>query len=596
MSCSYMSIRSLICSFLGHVDHGKSSILDAIRNTSIVKGEAGGITQSIGASIVPTATIQKICASLLSATKMDVTVPGLLLIDTPGHAAFTNLRKRGGSLADISVLVVDINEGLMPQTKEAIEILRAHKTPFIIAANKVDKLPAWESKEGLLLKNIAGQSQTTQTALETKMYEIVGAMHELGVACERFDRVTDFTKEFAIVPCSAMTGEGISELLFIMLRLAQKYLEKGLHVDLAGPAKGVVVEVKESKGLGTTLDTIIFDGHLKKNDTIVIGGLEEPVVTKVRALLEPNPLADMRDKKSAFKQVPTVAAAIGVRIAAPEIDGVIAGMPFRAVGGGDDVDAIADDLMAQVDDVVIEADGHGVILKADTLGSLEALITLFREHDIAIRKATIGHLSKRDILEAAANKEEDPYATVVLGFNVNVSNDVLSYAKDMGVTVFDSPVIYNLLDSYQEWFATKQRELEADKLGTVMRPCRVELLKGYVFRQSNPAICGIEIQEGRCQLNTVLMKKNADRLTYVKSMNKDKDSVKVAQKGDQVAVSLPDITIGRQVEEGEILYSMMSEDDFRQLKELKKLLTPQEIEILKEIAQIMRQKNPSWGL
>ncbi|MCX6707042.1 MAG: GTP-binding protein [Candidatus Woesearchaeota archaeon] len=254
-------LRSPICSVLGHVDHGKSSILDSIRGTCVVKGEAGLITQAIGASIIPLGTIKAKCGKLLETMNMTFTIPGLLFIDTPGHAAFTSLRKRGGALADIAIVVIDINEGFKPQTIEAIEILKNNKTPFIIAANKIDLIPGWKISQKSILQNIMEQSPDVITKIDMKLYEIVGQIHEkFSMNSERFDRVDDFTKQIAIVPCSAKTGEGLQELIMVIAGLAQRFLEKALDFNIDGPAKGSIMEVKEDKGLGKTIDVIIYDG------------------------------------------------------------------------------------------------------------------------------------------------------------------------------------------------------------------------------------------------------------------------------------------------------------------------------------------------
>ena len=313
------------------MDHGKTSILDKIRGSSIAANEAGGITQAIGASIIPIETIKKICGPLLDALKMKFTIPGLLFIDTPGHAAFTNLRKRGGNLADIAILVIDINEGVKPQTIESIEILKSYKTPFVIAANKIDLIAGWQTHiESTLISSIQKQSQKVQELLEKKIYGLVGKISELGFDSDRFDRIEDFTRVIAIIPTSAKTGEGIPELLMVITGLAQKFLEGCLKCDVEGYAKGTIVEVKEERGLGKCIDVILYDGSLKRNDTIIIGTLTEPIVTKVKGLFEPMPLKEMRDKKSKFKSVKEVHAATGVRVSAPDIEGAIAGMPIRS--------------------------------------------------------------------------------------------------------------------------------------------------------------------------------------------------------------------------------------------------------------------------
>ena len=293
--------RSPICSVVGHVDHGKSSILDRIRSSKIVDKEAGGITQAIGASIVPFETIYKNCVPVLGKLDDKIKIPGILFIDTPGHAAFTNLRKRGRNLSDIAILVVDINEGFKPQTIESVKILKMYKTPFIIAANKIDKISGYSKKDNSVVKSISMQKENVLQAVENGIYNIVGQLYELGINSERFDRVSDYTKQIAIVPCSALSGEGIAEILMLISGLAQKFLECDLTFSVNNLAKGTILEVREVKGLGVTIDVILFDGTLKVGDTICLGGLNGPIVTKVKALLMPTALSDIRDKKAVFR-------------------------------------------------------------------------------------------------------------------------------------------------------------------------------------------------------------------------------------------------------------------------------------------------------
>jgi len=586
--------RKLICTVLGHVDHGKSSLLDKIRGTCVVKGEAGAITQAIGASIIPLDILKNKCGSLLNTLKMDITIPGLLFIDTPGHAAFTNLRKRGGSLADISILVVDINEGFMPQTEEALEILKNDKTPFIIAANKIDRIPGWKSQpEKTLIANINSQDENVRLEMDNKLYEILGQLVKFGLNAERFDRVEDFTKQVAMVPTSAITGEGIPELLMVLVGLAQKYLEQGLVCNVGGNAKGTILEVKETTGLGITLDVILYDGTLKKNDTIVIGGIDKPIVTKVKALLEPKPLAEMRDIKSKFEQVSEVTAAAGVKISAQGLDEAVAGMPIQSCSPAE-VNEVSEQIQAQVGEVVIETEDVGVIVKADSLGSLEALNLLLKEQGIPIRKALIGNINKNDIIDASANKKDYPLLAAVLGFNVN-AEEVEALAKEKEVAVITNDVIYRLLIDYGKWKDEEKKKLEEKRLVNLTRPCKLMLLRGYVFRQSNPAIVGTEVLAGIVKSGLSVMKEGRE-VGVIKSIQKEQENIPSAIKGEQLAVAYEGATVGRQINEGDILYSMIPEDQFRQLKELKEYLAPDEIETLKEIAEIMRKKEPMWGI
>ncbi len=581
-------IRQPIVAIMGHVDHGKTSLLDKIRGTGIAAREAGGITQAIGASILPLQTVKQICGKLLEQLKLTLTIPGLLFIDTPGHAAFINLRKRGGNLADIAILVVDVNEGLMPQTKESIEILKHSKTPFIIAANKIDITEGWRQKPGTLLQNLSLQSAETQRKFEIKLYELVAQIFELGIQADRFDRVSDYTKTAALVPVSAKTGEGIPELLMLLTGLAQKYLEQNLMIEEKGPAKGTIMEVKEQKGLGTVLDVILYDGSLKVNDQILVGTLDQPIQAKVKALFQPEPNVEMREKKAKFKPAKEVSAATGVRIVATGAEQAIAGAPIMSAVG--DIEKIKEELHKEMHEVLIETDDDGIIIKADALGSLEALITLLRERGIPVRKSGIGPITKKDVSDAEAMLATDPLHGVILGFNIPKPD----FPTSAHVLVND--VIYRLIEEYDAWKQAQQKNIELSKLDVLVRPCKIELLKGYVFRQSNPAVAGVYVIAGMLKPNTPLMKADGKEITNVKGLQVEQENVDKLEKGKQAAASMPGVIIGRQLNEGDILYSAIPEEHFRQYKVHKEHLSEDEKNLLKEIAEIMRKGNPMWGI
>ena len=580
--------RQPIVSVLGHVDHGKTSLLDKIRGTAVAAKESGGITQSIGASIIPADVIKKLCKDLLNKVKLTVTIPGLLIIDTPGHAAFVNLRKRGGNLADIAILVIDINEGLMSQTIECLQILKQYKTPFIICANKIDLLEAWFSHKKPLIESITNQTPQTTQQLEIKLYEIVGKLFEMGIQADRFDRVSDYTKQIAIVPVSAKTSEGIPELLVVLTGLAQKFLEQSLKIDVKGPAKGIVLEVKEQKGVGKVIDAVLYDGCLKLGEQIVIGGMEEPIVTKVKAMFQPAPLTQMQDK-SKFENVKSATAATGIRISAPDIDTVMGGVPLFSAG--ENLEEIKLEVQKEVEEVLIETQDEGIFVKADTLGSLEALSHILKERNIPVKKTSIGPITKKDIADAKGMSEKNPILGVILGFNIPKFEEEV---EDVKIIVHD--IIYRLVEDYESWRDGKKKNIEMSELNKLTKPCKIELLKGYVFRQSNPAIIGIEVLSGTLKSNTQLMNKEGVTVTTVKGIQQEKEKVDKLEKGKQGAASLNDVSIGRQIFEGDILYSAISEKEFRTYKEFKEYLSEQEKIVLREISEIMRVKNPVWGV
>ncbi len=594
-----MPIRRPIITVLGHVDHGKSSILDKIRGTAVVAREAGGITQAIGCSIVPLSTAEKICGQLLSAIKSSLTIPGLLFIDSPGHAAFTSLRKRGGSLADIAILVVDINEGFKPQTVESLEILKANRVPFVVAANKIDLIPGWQYDEKqFLLPNITALDYKIQGEFEKRLYELVAQFQEHSMPAERFDRIQDYTKQAAIIPVSAKTGQGIPELLMVLTGLAQKYLEQQLKIEVQGPAKGTILEIKEEKGLGTTIDAIIYDGHLRVNDMLIIGGIEAPLTVKIRALLEPKDLVEMREKKSAFRNVKEVFAATGVKIAAPGLETAMAGMPLRSSSGKtEEIEQFKKEVQEEIGEVLLEESGEeGVLIKADTLGGLEALQKLLRDKKIPISSASLGSVTKKDLSKLETLKEKNEQQGVLLGFNISMPADIEALAKEKKLKIILHDVIYQLIDDYEAFTVGLKKEIELRELASLVRPCKFILLKGYVFRQNNPAIAGIEIEVGSLKAGDPLMNREGKRLSTVKSMKDGEENVTKAEQGKRVALAMDGVTIGRQVQEGDVLYTDIPEADFQKLKELKPYLSTLELGVLKEIADIKRKENPVWGV
>jgi translation initiation factor 5B len=581
-------LRSPIVTVLGHIDHGKTSLLDKMRGTGVQAREAAGITQHIGASFFPTETIRSICGNLLSTVKTELTIDGLLFIDTPGHEAYLNLRRRGGAIADIAILVIDINEGPLTQSYESLKILLSGKTPFLIAANKLDKVPGWQDKRGVILAQaIKAQSMSVQTEVDRRVYEIVGALSANGIQSERFDRVKDFTREVAIVPTSAKTGAGIPELLMVLSGLTQQYMKDRLKAS-KGPARGAILEVREETGLGLTLDTIIYDGVLRKTDMVVIGGLSGVIVTKIRTLLLPKPLDEIRDPKEKFTPVDEVYAAAGVKIVAPDIEGAVAGAPVYAVVDPEKLEEVKQRVKDELKSIRIKTDKSGVVLKADTLGSLEAVTQFLQERHVPVRAADVGPIVKRDVIEGHASGDSDPLNAVVLGFNVKISPEIEDLAAEMGVEIFINEVIYRLYDEYYAWLIVKREQAKAESLGAVIRPGKLELMPEYVFRHNNPAVVGVRVH-GLVKPKTGLINEQGKRVGMILQIQDRSVSIEEAKDGMEVAVSIRGPTIGRQVKEDDVLYIDIPDKQILAIR--KKFiddLSPAEKEVLDELVVIKR--------
>ena len=576
-----MAIRQPIITVVGHVDHGKTSILDSIRSTAIAAKEAGGITQKISFTTFPASILQEKCKNLLDAFKIRLEIPGFLFIDTPGHAAFTNLRKRGGALADLAILVIDINEGIMPQTAESIEILKENKIPFIVALNKVDMISGWRRISENLMENIEKQAMHVKKEFDTKLYRIVGALSGYGFDSDLFIRVAEFTKQLALIPCSAKTGEGISELLVMLAGLSQRFLKGKLVIGKE--TKGTVLEIKKEKDI-LYVEAVVYDGSLSQGDTIIVAGLEKPIISKVRALFEALPLS------KGFKTAKSVTAAAGIRMQVPDASQILSGMPFVAAKSSEIKKAEAE-IQREITEV-IHLDREGVIAKADSLGSLEALLILLRKQGINVSRVGIGGLTKADAIAASASLDAQPLNAIVIGFNVGISGDVKYEEK---VKLLTNDVIYKLIEDFEKWRLEKGKEILRKKLEVLTMPCKVKVLR-FVFRKSKPAIFGILIEAGSLREGMPLMDSSGKRIDKIKAMQSEGKGVKIAKKGQELAVSLPNITFGRQVNENDILYSELSESEFKKLKENKSLLSPDELSALKEILEIRRREKSTWGL
>ncbi len=582
MTTQITQIRQPIVTVCGHVDHGKTSILDCLRDSCVQEGEKGGITQKISFTSYPTSQLKAACP-LIDSSGIKLDIPGFLLIDTPGHAAFTNLRKRGGSLADLAILVIDINEGIKPQTAEVIQILKFHKTPFIIALNKIDNISGWRKQDDKLKKSIESQSPNIKQVFDEKYMSLIGSLHSHGFEADLFYNISDFSRKIALVPCSARTKEGIPELIMMLCGLSQKYLTTRLTLN--PDAKGVILEIKKEKAT-SYIEAILYDGILSKKDEIAVANLEaEPIITKIRVLEEIEPLC------SRFKPKEKVQASTGIRMQLVEKTDILPGMPFTIYKG--DREKIKESFKKEISES-IKTDKQGIIAKADSLGSLEALLMLLKQVNIPVVKAGIGNISKTDIISARANMEINEVDAVIAGFNVSIDEE----AREMkgNIKILTDDVIYKLIENLEEFRNEKRKEIEKKRLMGLTTICRLKILHQYVFRNTKPAIFGIRVEAGKLISGLNLINEKGEKVAKIKNIQSENKSVDEAKEDSEVAISLPGVNYERQMKDKDILYSDISESQFRNFKKNKDLLSPNEIKILQEIAEIKRKEKADWGM
>jgi translation initiation factor 5B len=583
-----MAIRHPIVSVMGHVDHGKSTILDMIRGTEVVSREAGGITQHIGATDVPIETIYKLCGPLIGDRKFSV--PGLLFIDTPGHYSFVTLRTRGGALADLAVLVIDINEGMKPQTIESINILKKFRTPFLIAANKIDLIPGWRHEEWKTFSEaIAAQDPRVAAELEEKIYNLSGKIFDkCGLSADRFDKITDFTKTVAMVPISGKYGEGLPDLLLMLVGLAQRFLGEDLRTE-EGPGEGTVLEVKEERGIGTAIDSIIYRGTVRVGDQIVVSSVkDEPIVAKIKGLQRPRPLDEIRDPTQRFERAKEISAAAGIRIIAQGLETAMAGGTIRVVNGN--LEELKDEIRKE-SQIKVELAGEGIIVRGDAIGSLEAFAFEAKQDDLPIRKIDIGNVTRKDVVEAS--HFADPLHRAIFAFNVGINEDARSEALSSGIKIFENDVMYRLLEDYRTWCKERTKEVEVEQRLEIVFPGKMVIMRDHIFRVSKPAIVGVRVLAGRIRPGQGLIRQDGKEVGRIKSIRSGEESLKEAIVGAEVAISIDDAIVGRQIDAEDILLVDIPESHAHELANY--ALKQDEIEVLEQLAIIKRKEKPFWG-
>ncbi|KAJ9666873.1 eukaryotic translation initiation factor 5B [Coniosporium apollinis] len=571
-------LRSPICCILGHVDTGKTKLLDKIRQTNVQEGEAGGITQQIGATYFPVEALQKKTAVVNKDGKFEFKVPGLLVIDTPGHESFSNLRSRGSSLCNIAILVVDIMHGLEPQTLESMKLLRDRKTPFIVALNKIDRLYGWSKIENNGFQDsLSLQKKSVQAEFRDRLEKTKVAFAEQGFNAELYYENKSMARNVSLVPTSAHTGEGVPDMLKLLVQLTQERMTNALMY--LSEVECTVLEVKVIEGLGTTIDVILSNGVLREGDRIVVCGTGGAIATNIRALLTPAEMKELRIK-SAYVHNKEVKAAMGIKIAADNLETAIAGSRLLVCGPDDDEEDLKDEVMADLEHLLsrISKTGRGVSVQASTLGSLEALLEFLKQSKIPVANVSIGPVYKRDVMQAGIMLEKSPEYAVMLCFDVKVDKDAEAYANDIGVKIFKADIIYHLFDKFTAHMKQlAEQKKEESKMDAVF-PCVLKPVA--VFNKKDPIVLGVDVVEGNLRLltpiaavktNTVTGVKDVINLGRVTSIERDHKQIPICKKGQpSVAVKIegPNQPLyGRHLEEKDILYSLISRRSIDTLKE-----------------------------
>ena len=574
-------LRCPIVVIMGHVDTGKTKLLDKIRKTNVQGGEAGGITQQIGATFFEKKTLETQTARLNETEKFDINVPGMLVIDTPGHESFTNLRSRGSSLCDVAILVVDLMHGLEQQTIESLTMLRSRGTPFVVALNKVDRCYAWKTcADAPIREALKEQPEGTMSEFRSRTTDAKVQLQEQGVNSNLYWEMGDddwMNSDFVpLVPTSAVTGEGVQDILLLLCQMAQRKLWK--QIMWCANLQCTVLEVKQIDGLGTTVDVLVVNGYIREGDKAVFCTLNGPIVTEIRGLLTPPPSREMRVKAD-YIHHKEVKGALGVKLIGNNLEKVMAGTPVMIVGPDDEEEDIKAEVMSDLSRIQdkLSTDKKGVMVQASTLGALEALLQFLREETkppIPVSSVGIGAITKRDVTQISIMNEKGcPEYATILAFDVNVEREARDHANAMSVRIFTADIIYHLFDQFTRFMDELAEKRRADAAAVAVFPSICRILPQHVFNQKDPIIVGMEVVEGILKVGTPLCIPSlgglhVGKVTSIESNGREQET---AKKGASIAVKIvnesnPNIMYGRQFDATHSLYSTLTRASIDALK------------------------------
>ncbi|KAL3619260.1 hypothetical protein CASFOL_036830 [Castilleja foliolosa] len=534
-----LNLRSPICCIMGHVDTGKTKLLDCIRGTNVQEGEAGGITQQIGATYFPAENIRERTRELKHDARLNV--PGLLVIDTPGHESFTNLRSRGSMLCDVAVLVVDIMRGLEKQTIESLNLLKNGNTDFIVALNKVDKIFGWKTcRNAPIKKALSQQNSDVKMRFNDGLKKVKNQLQEQGLNAELYYKNKEIWETCNIVPTSAKSGEGIPDLLLLLVQWTQKTMIESL--TYSDKVQCTVLEVKVVEGHGTTIDVVLVNGVLHEGDQIVVCGMQGPIVTSIRALLTPHPMKELR-VKGTYLHHKEIKAAMGIKITAQGLENTIAGTSLYVVGPHDDLEKIKEagiDMKSVMSRIDISAEG--VCVQASTQGSLEALLEFLKTPavNIPVSYTSIGPVHKKDVKKAGVMLEKKKEYGTILAFDVKVTQEARELADELGVKIFIADIIYHLFDQFKAYIDNLKEEKKKEAADEAVFPCVLKIMPNCVFNKKDPIVLGVDVLEGIVKIGTPLCVPQREfiEIGRIASIENNHKPVDYAKKGQKVAIKI----------------------------------------------------------
>ena len=577
------TLKAPICCIVGHVDAGKTSLLDRLRNTNIQEKEVGGITQHIGSTFFPIDTIKSSCSSIKGKFEVICNIPGILMIDTPGHSEFQSLRDVGTSICDLGILIIDIEESIQEQTKEAIKLLKEKKIPFVVAVTKLDKINGWKTTTSPNLREaLKEQSKDMSMMLMAKLEDIKYDLSKEDINAEFYFKNSNPKQIYSIVPVSSKTGEGIADLLSLLVYTAQNWmLKKIIYQDTVSCT---IMESKYDKHNGYTIDVILNNGTINVGDKFVVSTITGPNICTVRNLLIPSAFTQL-GKKTNWDYKDSVRASIGCKIIGSNLDGAYPGTHLFSIKTSDastETDAI-NNANQEINAVWKSYDfiSPGVFIGTQTFGELDAGYSIFQKAGISVAGAYIGEPSNKfiDLILMKTETDTLPENRIYLYFGAFNNTDVFEYAKKNNITLLSSEVIYKLVELYK---IEKEKMIKArqNTNNNAIFPVEMVILKQYLFMKggSDHLMFGVKIKKGTLYKNTPICvpEKNVHlgKVLNIQFEHKEKEK---GEEGQEICIRLDNpnqLIINRQFDVSDKLIARLSRESIDILKRDYKEVVP----------------------
>ena len=580
--------------------------------------------------------------------------PGIIFLDTPGHESFGSIRNRSGSVADIAILIVDIVEGFKPQTIQSIEILEQNDIPFIIVGNKVDRIHQWESKRGRSSwQSWNEQSKDVQKMADDFYYKLLGqvASHSKFNLAKYWDGIKtfDIKNDRLFVPMSAKEGEGLQDLLFVILAMAEKFAREDLIIHSEDMAEGYVLESREEIGVGKTIDIILTKGTIRVGDSVAYNTNDGPIAdsshadestsVRIRSIRRPMGMAEMRDAGKRWENIQSASAASGLKLVIPRMKEIHIGSKIFFPKPEEDLEPIFKEMKLENkrirDDAPImcsicsevlsrkefstrhtnpSAQGEGfspgcqtarevregAVVKARTFGGLEAVLYELKKRKIPISHAEVGPVNKRDVREILATGNDEHKFLIALAVKGNVQveqeiKDAEKSKKSVDFNYIQGDILYQIMDQIDERVEEIRETAANSDSGILFRPAQIRYLN--MSFKDKPAVFGVQVLKGQIRVGQELLRSDGTGRVLGKILSIGTDGETVAHEGEQVPIQV-NIRFSRSnIIDDEIFYGNVLEEDSKNMRNVSLSESEKDafIDIIKIHQEILQEFGYGFG-